>query len=240
MYLSTISHSALAAFSATMLGSALLLWQRDWAKKNIWRVLAFASGVLLGVAFLHIFPEAVEMAPHGAGLGALSALLLIFAIEGFTMMHSCAEYAEDCHVHSISNSAFVALAAHSVLDGMAIALAFKDSVVLGQAVAAAILVHKFTDGLTLTGLLVGTHYSRRVCLGIVFVIALATPLGAGLFAVWGSGIAPSVMGYGLGFIAGIFFYVGAADILPRLHRVKDLACLAAFILGLLVGGIHLG
>ena len=57
------------AFSSTLLGAGLLLIQRDWSRRNIWRVLAFASGVLLSVSFMHILPEAHTLSPRMAGLG---------------------------------------------------------------------------------------------------------------------------------------------------------------------------
>ena len=230
-----------AAFLATLAGAGFLLWRRNWAKKNIWRVLAFASGVLLGVAFLHILPEAMECSSGKiAGFGALSSLLLIFSVQGFTMIDSCAEYAEDCHLHVVSHTALGALTLHSILDGAAIALAFKSNLVLGEAVAVAILIHKATDGLTLTGLLMGTSYKLKTCLIIISLMALATPFGALCFLPMTSAVPKNVLGWGLGFIAGVFFYVGAADILPRLHRVKDIKCLVAFTLGLLLGSLHFG
>ena len=140
------------AFCSTLMGSAILLLKRDWSKLNIWRILAFGSGVLLGVSFLHILPEANSLAPQLAGLGVLTAFLLIFSIEEFTMMHSCLEYAEECPIHIVGWTAFGALTIHSLIDGMAIAIAFQKNMGLGHVVASAILIHKFTDGLTLTGL----------------------------------------------------------------------------------------
>lgn len=226
------------AFGSTLLGSSILLSKPDWTKSNIWRVLAFASGVLLGVSFLHVLPEANQLAPRWAGVGVLAAFLLIFSIEGFTMMHSCADYAEECPVHIVSWMALGALSLHSLLDGMAIAVAFQKDPALGKTVASAILFHKFTDGLTLTGLLVSANYPVKRCFRTVAMMALATPLGAMLFYPMAHTLSMQTMGVALGFIAGVFFYIGASDILPRLHKARDYACLAMFAVGLLVGGIH--
>lgn len=226
------------AFVATCLGSAMLLARREWAKKHIWRILALASGILLGVAFVHILPEANELSPKLAGIGVLTSFLLIFMIEGFTMMHSCLEYAEDCHVHSVSWTALGALALHALIDGLAISIAFQKDAALGAAVASAILFHKFTDGLTLSGLLVGSEYSAKRCLLTVMALALATPLGALISFPFTLSLSDPFLGWLLGFIAGTFFYVGAADILPRLHKARDFYCLGAFALGLVLGGLR--
>ena len=97
-----------------------------------------------------------------------------------------------------------------------------------------------TDGLTLTGLLLSSHYSKTRCLQTVAVLALATPIGAIALSPFAANITPSLMGWWLGFIAGAFFYVGASDILPRIHKARDIYCLASFFGGILVGSIRFG
>ncbi len=226
---------SLLAFFSTLAGS-ILLAKQEWSKANIWRILAFASGILLGVAFLHLIPEAMHLSAELAPLGVLSSFFLLFVLEGFTMMHSCLEYAEGCDIHLMGWIAFGSLALHSIFDGIAIAIAFQNNVYLGMTVASAILIHKLADGLTLTGLLLGSGFERRKSFFIVMLLALATPLGAILFYPLSHLFSAAWMGYSLGFIAGIFFYVGAADILPRLHKVKDFYCLGSFTLGLILGG----
>lgn len=225
------------AFITTLAGSGVLLIRQEWAKHNIWRILALVSGILLGVSFIHILPEAHDLSPSFAAAGALAAFLMIFTIESFTMMHSCLEFAEDCHVHMVSRAALAALSLHAVIDGIAIAIAFQKNPLLGQAVAGAILFHKFTDGLTLTGLLMGTHQPREKYLRTVMILALATPAGAILFHPFAVELSSAFMGAALGFIAGTFLYVGAADILPRLHKARDLYSWGAFALGLVLGGL---
>lgn len=226
---------SLLAFAATLLGSVLLLIEREWSRRNIWRVLAFASGVLLSVSFIHILPEASVLDGRMAAFGVLSAFLILFSIEGFTMAHICLEFAEDRHVHLIGWTAFSALAVHSVFDGVAIAVAFRETQQLGHAVSSAVLIHKFTDGLTLTGLLLTSERSTRKCLGIVSILALATPAGALASPLFVNLLSDGAMAWWLGFVAGIFFYIGASDILPRLHKARDPYCLATFALGLAVG-----
>ena len=228
------------AFFITLLGSGILLVKHEWSKKNIWRILAFASGILLSVAFTQVLPEASSLAKNLAGTGVLTSFLIIFAIEGFSMMHSSLEYAEECEVHMVGWFAFASLAVHSLFDGMAIAIAFEKNISLGRSVALAILIHKLTDGITLTGLLLSSKYSVRKCFQSVFLLALATPIGAFIFHPFSHFFSDAAMGWWLGFIAGIFFYVGAADILPRLHKVKDIYCLVSFALGLLIGGMGAG
>lgn len=235
-----ITFWTILTFFVTLSGSTLLLLRPKWSKLKVWRILAFASGTLLGVSFIHILPEANHLAPQLSGLGVLTALLLIFAIEEFTMMHSCLEYAEECPIHMVGWTAFGALALHSLLDGIAIAISFQKDANFGQTVATAILIHKFTDGLTLTGLLLTSGYSAKKCFQIVALLGIATPAGVLLFLPFNHAFPNSIMGWLLGFVAGTFFYVGSADILPRLHKIKDLYCLFTFALGLLLSWFYQG
>lgn len=231
---------AFCAFLATLAGASLLQISPNWARKQIWRILALTSGVLLGVGFLKILPEAVSASYRFGPLGIVSGFLLLFTLEAFTMTHSCSEFAEDCHVHIVSWGAFAALTLHSFLDGMAISIAFNRTAVLGEVVSYAILVHKMTDGMTLSGLLLGSHFSRWRSFLIVGLLGLATPMGAIVFSPFSGLVSESLLGFLLGITAGMFFYIGASDILPRIHREKDILCLAWFLIGLLIGGIHFG
>ena len=70
------------------------------------------------------------------------------------------------------------------------------------------------------------------------LLGLATPIGAILMIPFSAYISDHIFGGLLGIIAGIFFYIGAADILPRIHKVKDLICWIAFAFGLLLGSIQ--
>lgn len=230
---------SLSTFLTTFSGAVLILIRQEWARKNVWRILAFASGILLGVAFMQILPEAHLYAPKSAGLGMAFSLFLIFSIEHFTMIHSCAECTEESRNHIIGWLAFGALTFHSLLDGMAITASFQKNSFLGGSVSFAVLIHKLTDGLTLTGLLISSQFSRRKSLWIVTLLALATPLGSFLSIPLFHHISDSTFGTLLGFVAGTFFYIGAADILPQIHKVKDRICLILFALGLFLGGIHL-
>lgn len=154
------------------------------------------------------------------------------------MMHSCAEYVEECPIHLVGWTAFSALFLHSFLDGLAIAIAFNQDAFLGQMVASAILVHKFTDGLTLTGLLLAANFSAKKCFRTVLLLCLATPIGALLFSPVIKTVSPLWMAGLLGFVSGSFFYIGASDIIPRLHKNRDILCLFTFACGLAFGGMR--
>src|SRR5262249_3969815 len=153
---------SLAAVLSTVGGGSLVLSQQDWVKRHIWRFLAFGSGTLLGITFLHLLPEAWSLNARWAGGAVLAAFLLFFSVVGFLVVHPCSEMAEDCHVHSLGYGAFIALFLHSLADGLAMAFSFLESTSLGWVVSIAVIVHKFSDGLTLSSLLrAAGHPTKR-------------------------------------------------------------------------------
>jgi zinc transporter ZupT len=224
------------AFLTTLSGSTIPLLGRSWAGKHLWRLLAFSSGILLGIAFLHLLPEAFELAGQTAGAALLITFSLLFALEEVTMVHSCEQFLEPKRSAVAPVSALLALALHAGVDGMAIGVGLRQSMALGGVISLGVILHKFSDGLTLTSLLRAAGYSRRAEWTLAVLLALATPIGAALSFYWSGPLTDRTTGIVLGVATGSFLYVGAADLLPRLHEAHDRLCLVFFLLGALTVG----
>lgn len=223
---------SLLAGTATVIGSLFVLYRAGGKRKDLYRLMAFASGVLLGAAFLYIIPEAMEQAGRPAAWGLVIGFAAFFALEQVTFSHACPEYCEDCPVHPIGLVAFVALALHSLIDGLALAAGFGVSTGLGLVAAFAVIVHEIPEGLSMTAIALAAGYGRKKALVLSLVVALATPVGALLAYTGVTGIAGSLLALLLGVAAGSFLYVGAADILPQLHRKQVQGTFALFMIGL--------
>ncbi|MGQ0645877.1 MAG: ZIP family metal transporter [Elusimicrobiota bacterium] len=226
-----------AAVLSTLAGGLLILRKKDWAQKHLWRFLAFGSGTLLGITFLHLLPEAWKLDARWAGGMVVTAFVAFFILEEFVVVHACRELVEDCRVHSLGYTALAALALHGAADGLAIAFSFHSSRSLGTLVAWAVVVHKFSDGLTLSSLFRGTGHSPRKTLLLTAALALATPAGAALSLTKAAWITPSFLAGVLGLAGGGFLYVSAADILPRLHRSRDRLCWVFLAAGASIGAL---
>jgi zinc and cadmium transporter len=231
---------ALAAYAGAILvgalaGGALPLLGR---MRRSDALLSFSAGVMLGAAFLHMLPEAVE----GAGLSALPFVLLgflfLFLLERFVLVHVCAEPgptatalanphgtpghvhndATGCEVHTLGIAAFVGLSLHTIVDGFALGAASSDSA-LGFLVFLAILAHKIPSSFSLSAILRAEGYSRRRALAMNAVFALMVPLGAAVYvAVRGLVAAPAFTSFALAASAGTFLHLALSDILPDLHQ----------------------
>src|ERR1700685_4633588 len=128
------------AFFTTLAGGLLALKLRD----KLHLILGFSAGAVIGVAFFDLLPEAVnfgekfhspEVILSCSALGFLSYLVL----DRILLFHGDA-------VHRGRFAAGV-LCAHSLLDGVAIGLAFQASREVGIVVAIAVLTHDFSDGI---------------------------------------------------------------------------------------------
>lgn len=206
----------LLSVAATVAGGAAPVVDQVVARAGLWRVQAFRSGILIALAFGSVLPEAWRMAPSYAGWGALAAFVFCYAAENIAPLDPCHEASEDCHSHPLGKAAIAGLFLHSFFDGVNLgATAYAGMPVL-IAVGAATILHKLADGFTISTMMNGdTPGLRRAALAVV---ALATPIGALLSSAVASRLEPWAFALLLAFAGGSFVYIGAAEVLPRLHR----------------------
>ncbi|OGS50015.1 MAG: hypothetical protein A3J79_02165 [Elusimicrobia bacterium RIFOXYB2_FULL_62_6] len=219
----------------TLIGAGLTLKFGSLNKKFLTRTLAYASGILISVAFLDILPSGWELGRQHLAWGVLGALLALFLVESFTVLNSCSEVLEECevHTHHLGAFAFVALAIHSLLDGVNIAVGFETGTAAGFNVALGVILHKFADGVTLVSLLLHSGRSRRQAVLFSLALAAATPLGAAVTGPFLKSVSPEMTALLLGVSGGSFLYIAMADILPQLHKANDRVAPFLFPLGYL-------
>jgi zinc transporter ZupT len=234
---------AMLTFVSTGLGGVFALRHRD----RLHLILGFTAGVILGVVAFDVLPEIAELAEgthtdFKVPMIALAGGFLFFhGVEKWLLVHFAheAEYAghqhrparrQSTHHESIGLASALALAGHSLTDGVAIGLAFQVSHKVGFAVAIAVIGHDFADGLNTVALMLTHGNNGRRALGMLLLDALTPIAGAALtllFTVPDRGL----LIY-LGVFAGFLLYIGASDILPEAHAEHpSLATLA-----LTVGG----
>lgn len=141
---------------------------------------------------------------------------------------------------SFSLTAFVAIAVHSLVDGIVIGGSFRVSAAIGARVAIAIVLHKVPDGFVVASLLAASNRSRKWVW--VAVLSSVTPMGAMLGYGSLTGIPSTVLGAVLGFAAGTFLFISVCGIIPELlhsgnpseSRIPIFAVLIGYILILFV------
>lgn len=190
-------------------------------------LLSFAAGVMLGAAFFHMLPEAVDGGGIEALPWALAGFVFLFSLERYVLIHWCKED-EACEVHgghhhhlrATGLAALVGLSIHTLVDGFALGAAVAGGV--GTSVFLAILFHKVPNSFSLASILVYGRYARRTVAAYVGLFVLMLPLGALLYFLLDGALDHGTFGArALAFSAGTFLHLAVSDLIPDLHRHRD-------------------
>ena len=227
---------AMAAFVMTLAGGAFAFRYR----KYLLYIMAFSSGLLIGVAFLDLLPEIMEIGQkHSLDIRSLMIAVLcgfaaIFLLEKLTIIHSEKQHDEPGHHHHVGMVGAVGLSFHSFLDGLAIGVGFQASNEVGVVVLLAVLAHDFADGLNTVTFMLASSKSKWKTAALLVVNALAPVAGALVAGV--VDIDPRLLAYQLAFFCGFLLYLGASDLLPYVHQTPRFALMGSTVAGLATAG----
>lgn len=174
-------------------------------------MMSFVSGIMLGIAVLHMLPESTaylkSISLVGgwmlAGIMVMFFLLRVFHVHyhgAVDPQHQCDHDHEQKHTHDHAHRTshhpiswiglFFGMAVHSLLDGIALSasvVAEADShsqasfALLGLGTFLAVALHKPLDALPITSLMQTGGWSARSRMLVNCLFALACPMGALLF-----------------------------------------------------------
>jgi zinc and cadmium transporter len=212
-------------------------------EKILFGLVGFAAGGLMGGAFFHLLPEALEVVMHGdSGYGIVD--IFVFVVVGFALFfvlerlihwRHCHHNGE-CKVHSFAYMNLVGDSVHNFIDGVVIAAAFMVDVRLGVITTLSIVLHEIPQEIGDFGVLVYAGISKVRALFYNFLTALTAVAGV----VVGWFIVGEVAGFSavlLPFAAGGFIYIAASDLVPELHKEeklgKALLAFMFFVIGLI-------
>jgi len=224
---------ACAAMASTLAGGLLALRLRD----KLHLVLGFSAGAVIGVAFFDLLPEAIEIGLKYRG----PPQILAWTAAGF-LVYLILDRILSIHGDTTHRGGFTAsvLCVHSLLDGVAIGLAFQASRAIGIVVAIAVLTHDFSDGINTMNVVMKNHGTRREGFRWLFLDAVAPVIGVVstfFFVLPGEGF-----GVALALFGGFFLYIGASDLIPESYHAHPKFLTTAMTLAgaaVLYAAIHL-
>lgn len=199
--------------AACVAGLALLLVQRASSFTRIHAPLfaAFAGGVVITIAVVHLIPEAMVMAPAAPWL-VLGGFALGFVLHGVIGAGAHASGSRAARVSALAPVAAIAL--HSALDGTVYAVTFAVDPFTGLSAATGLLIHEFPEALICFVLLQRAGLADRTSLIFAFLASGATTLlaaaGAAPFA---GALDEATLGVLFAVVAGVLLHVGAAHLL---------------------------
>ncbi|MEK6963154.1 MAG: ZIP family metal transporter [Nanoarchaeota archaeon] len=217
----------------SLVGAFTLVFKRKWLDKVMYGMVGFATGALLGAAFLDLLPEA---AAHGGPFltYALIGFMAFFVLERFLNWHHCHGGKKEKHTHAFSYLILFGDAVHNILDGAIIATSFLVSIPLGVVATLAILLHEIPQELGDFAILVYGGFKPKKALFYNFLAQLTCIVGA-LAAYYLSSTIEGFTTFLIPFAAGNFLYIAATDLIPELNKEQDLKRSAIQFVFLVVG-----
>lgn len=205
-------------FVSTILGGLFSLKNKD----KLHFIMSFTAGVLLGVSFFDILPEAFRIAAENKfditplTLSLVGGFLAFHLLEKTILIHNTheEEYAKHKHPH-VGLAGALGLSFHSFLDGVGIGLGFHVSAQVGFLVAIAVIAHDFSDGLNTVTLMLTHKNTIKKTVSLLVLDAIAPIIGA--ISTFFFIVPESLLVIYLGFFAGFLLYIGASDLLPEAH-----------------------
>ena len=209
----------------SLVGALALVLKENILKRIIKPLVAFSAGSLLGGAFLHLLPEALE---ESGEINKIFIILLIgfaafFLLEQFIHWHHCHRLPSE-HKHPVTYLILISDGVHNFLDGLAIGAAFVIDVRLGLATTLAIAMHEIPQELGDFGILIHGGWQKAKALLFNFFSGL-TAVAGGIIAWLLAGNIEIV--YLLPFAAGNFIYIAASDLIPE---IKNQDCVSRNVL----------
>lgn len=197
-------------------------------------LVGFAAGALIGGAFLHLLPEAIEQVDANIVFShALIGFVIFFLMERYLYWRHC--HNGVCDIHTFTYLNLVGDGIHNFTDGIIIATSFATDIKLGIITTMAVIFHEVPQEMGDFGILVYGGFSKQRALLFNFLSALTAVAGAVVgYAL--SNITESTSLFFISFTAGGFIYIAASDLIPELHKQKSIkranVAFVAFILGL--------
>ena len=226
----------------SVLAAALFLVLREPLRSHILpHLVSFATGALLGAAFLGLLPHALASVnssdTHVIPMAVLLGLLVFFVLEKLVLWRHC--HADHCEVHapdqqsrdySTGTMILIGDSLHNFLDGILIAAAFLTDIHLGVVTSLAVVAHEIPQEVGDFAVLLHSGFSRGRAFLYNILTSLTTVIG-GVLAYFTLQQMEAVLPYALAIAASSFIYIAVADLIPTLHqRVEGKAALQQVVL----------
>ena len=219
----------------SLIGIVTLLFKEKRLNEILIPLIGFSAGGLIGGAFLHLLPEALEQTEsHAVFSYLILGFISFFILEKYLHWRHC--HNGVCAIHTFTYLNLIGDGVHNFTDGLVMGASFLVSINFGLITTLMIILHEIPQEIGDFGVLVYGGFTKFKALYFNFLIALTCVLGA----IVGYFISVSVKDFSvflLPFTAGGFIYIGACDLVPELHKQQDLkksvSSLLAFLCGIL-------
>ncbi len=212
--------SLLGSVGAVAGASTVLLFS-ERRRTLVSSLVSYATGTLLGSAFLGMIPKALDRSsPVFVSATLLIGILLFFLLEKLVIWRHCHE--ENCETHTRAGPLIlIGDAFHNFVDGTVIAAAFLSDINLGLVTSVAVIAHEVPQEMGDFAILLESGYTRKKAL-LYNLISSLTSLPGAMIAYYYLKTVEACVPFVLAISAASFVYIALADLIPHLHKKTDL------------------
>jgi len=220
-------------------GALALFLKEELLDKILLILVAFSAGALLGGAFLHLIPEAIEEVGIGEGqllkifLYLLLGFCIFFVLEQFIRWHHH-HATQHPEIMPFSYLILVSDGIHNFIDGLIIAASFVVALPIGVVTALAVALHEIPQEIGDYGILVYGGFKRVRALFLNFLSAITIIFGGIVGFLISEKIGQSVI-FLLPFAAGTFIYIASSDLIPEIKHKESFKKSVIYFLVFLLG-----
>lgn len=214
-----------------LLAFAGLIFFNYKKNRHLILLISFTTGTLIGGAFFHFIPEAIELGLFKLTSLTIIGFILFLFLEKFLYWHHCHD--GKCDEHPFTYLLLYGDAAHNFIDGLIIASSFLISFSFGIVTSLLILLHELPQEISDLGVLIYGGLSKKKALIYNFLAQLTSVLGGilGYFFL-------TLKDYSIFLLpiaAGGFLYIAIADLIPEIFKEKNLGKLVINLIFIILG-----
>lgn len=224
----------------SLVGVLALSLKEKMLEKILLMLISFSAGAMLGGAFFHLLPEAMEFSTNTESvfIFTLIGILVFFILEKVLRWHHCHDAHCESHQH-LGHLNLIGDAVHNLIDGIVIIASFTVSLSLGLAVTLSIILHEIPQEISDFGVLVYAGFSRAKAL-LYNLYSAFFALGGVLIGYFLIVHIDRINSFLLPFTAGGFIYIAATDLVPEIHKENRLGrSIVSFIFFVVAIGLML-
>ncbi|MCX6818057.1 MAG: ZIP family metal transporter [Candidatus Aenigmarchaeota archaeon] len=232
--------SVLIVSAISLIGVITISIKEEKLAKILLYLVGFSAGGLLGGAFIHLLPEAVEASGFGlmVSVSVLSGMIVFFIMEKAVHWRHCHVPTSKSHPHPFAYMNLVGDSVHNFIDGLIIGASYLASVPIGIVTTLAVVFHEIPQEIGDFGVLLHGGFSRKKALYLNFITALTAVAGT-IVAIIASYAVENLTAFLVPFAAGGFIYIASSDLIPELHKdayetKKSFVQLLTIVLGIAV------
>jgi zinc transporter ZupT len=227
-----IAAIAITVFFATFAGGLVVFR----LKRTLPYLFAFAAGNLIGVSFFDIQPILFQI---GEGSGISLRYIMVIIVASFFFFNLLERYlvlyhtnSEDFHGHIMGPVGAGGLVINSLLDGVAIGIAYQANAAIGLVVGLAVIFHDITDGMNTVVIMLKNQQTRKNSLFFLLLDSIAPAVGI-LLTLFVQLPVP-LLAILLSIFAGEFLFIGAASLLPETYQYPPKKMVISMGMGILL------